>query len=673
MMEPSPKNTNKRCALRRWITLFSGLATSLGALSGLIIGVAIQEFRSHAYRDTLDAANLAAMQYDLFRETINYYAASVEHLLLEHDSLPSEFNSRIEQLPKPHSISGLIILNSEGVVLHATGKAIEAPGDNLASQPFVKTLMHAASDEPTIMSEGGEFMSSRHIVRITQPIISPNTGPIRRFIVMSIVGDNLLPGFLKSSSSLVGPTAIINNAGVILAASEGGPARAGDQAGPKYTRLLQGVSGNTDWHSQQDGVLYRVGYARTSGAPFMAVVLSSTDKEWARIRLLFGILTLMVLSTSAAITLALRARCLARVQKEQELGARILRRDHEMLSAIAESPRIFIFQSSSAAFGPFEQRRAVSTEYPPWLKDSLHRLLDHARDTTELRYRWVDRFSFGGEKKSISWRLLRKVGEEPNYTYLAVGYDISELEEAQRTAFELSKMATLGEMSTGLAHELSQPLNLIGITAANLERLVVQADLKSGPEKVARIRAQVERAKKIIDHMRLYGRKVDPNATCDPAGAVEGALLVVGEEFRLADIQLCTEVEPGLPACRIPQTQLEQVLLNLVGNARDALLQSAADTERRIRISAQRGGGAGDTVDLLVEDTGGGVPEAIRPKIFVPFFTTKDPGKGTGLGLSICHGILRSVGGTIAYEDGARGGRFRVTIPIASPVGQKVA
>ena len=101
MMKPSPQNTAKRCALRRWIMLFAGLVTLLSAFSGLIVGVAMREARSQAYRDTQNAANLAASQYDLLRETISYYVASVELILLEHHPSTSEAQRDLEELSRP--------------------------------------------------------------------------------------------------------------------------------------------------------------------------------------------------------------------------------------------------------------------------------------------------------------------------------------------------------------------------------------------------------------------------------------------------------------------------------------------------------------------------------------------------------------------------------------------
>jgi len=237
--------------------------------------------------------------------------------------------------------------------------------------------------------------------------------------------------------------------------------------------------------------------------------------------------------------------------------------------------------------------------------------------------------------------------------------------------YQMSKLASLGEVATGLAHEINQPLGVIRLAAGN-----ALTGMKRGlpPEhlagKLTRIVQQTERMSRIIDHMRIFGRKSDDLLQpCRPADAVEGALQVVGAHFHLDQIEVTTDLGPHLPLVLCRQDQLEQVLINLLQNARDALLERrrvlGADLPGRIRINvdAEPAAGGAQLVRIEVADNAGGIPEAIIGRIFQPFFTTKPPGKGTGLGLSVSFGIVRDHGGSFAARNGREGAIFTLRLP----------
>ncbi len=251
--------------------------------------------------------------------------------------------------------------------------------------------------------------------------------------------------------------------------------------------------------------------------------------------------------------------------------------------------------------------------------------------------------------------------------YRGVGQDISERKKQQAQLIQASKLATLGEMATGVAHELNQPLNVIRMAAdSTLERVEdgeFDADYLLG--KLERISAQTERAAAIIDHMRIFGRKSDEKPRpIDPREAIENALGLMGEQLRLREI----EVETALPEhCRNVAghaVQLEQVLLNLIGNARDAIETNcrAPGAPRKISFAVEDTGSE-NTVKLTVKDSGGGIPEDIIPRIFEPFYTTKATGKGTGLGLSISYGIISDMSGVIEAANTEDGARITIILP----------
>jgi C4-dicarboxylate-specific signal transduction histidine kinase len=243
--------------------------------------------------------------------------------------------------------------------------------------------------------------------------------------------------------------------------------------------------------------------------------------------------------------------------------------------------------------------------------------------------------------------------------------------------YQSAALLNLGEMSTGLAHELAQPLNTIGLAVGNLI-----AEIEAGEatpdglrRRTRRIDASIERARTIIDHMRMFSRggagAVEP---VDLAAAVDGALLMMEAQLRGAGIAIRRHDATGGVTVAAERRLIEQVLINLLVNARDAILGAGADGaggEMWIDISV--GESADGMAVLRVADSGPGVPAEARARLFEPFFTTKPVGKGTGLGLSLSFGIIRDLGGSIRLAESARGACFEIRLPIAAPVAAPVA
>ena len=228
-----------------------------------------------------------------------------------------------------------------------------------------------------------------------------------------------------------------------------------------------------------------------------------------------------------------------------------------------------------------------------------------------------------------------------------------------------------------MAHELNQPLNVIAMAAVNaLERIEAgELDGDFLRLKLARIEKQVERAAGIIDHMRVFGRKADERPKpFDVQDAVMGALGLMGEQLRLQNIKVSTDFPKLRRKASGHPIQLEQVVLNLLANARDAIDRcsgspgdspdGAAAAPREIRLTMEDDG-VSDRIRLVVTDTGGGIPETALERIFDPFFTTKEVGQGTGLGLSISYGIVTDMGGMIEAENVEGGARFTITLRVA--------
>ena len=248
--------------------------------------------------------------------------------------------------------------------------------------------------------------------------------------------------------------------------------------------------------------------------------------------------------------------------------------------------------------------------------------------------------------------------------------DISDIKNQRQDAAtaQSAKMATLGEMATGLAHEISQPLNVMRLAIVNvLKRLdngEVEVDFLI--DKLNRIDAQVQRAARVVDHMRVFGRRSEAEQhPFNPVDAIAGTLSLLAEELRGKGVELRVSETGFQVQVRGNVDQLEQVLINLMVNARDALLskcETDGDFKPWISLHTERDE---HSVRLWVEDNGGGIDPQLLERIFEPFFTTKPVGVGTGLGLSVSIGIIENMGGTLRASNSAKGARFCIELPIA--------
>ncbi|MBW1670718.1 MAG: hypothetical protein JRF20_03795 [Deltaproteobacteria bacterium] len=237
-----------------------------------------------------------------------------------------------------------------------------------------------------------------------------------------------------------------------------------------------------------------------------------------------------------------------------------------------------------------------------------------------------------------------------SFKHMVSKLDISEKEikklEKRTQLIQASKMSTLGEMASGVAHELNQPLSVIRMGATFLSKMI-DKDTKIEDEElrtvIEQIVGQVDRAAAIINHMRDFARVGIKTTELDVNVPIRNILGILGQQFKVRDIAIELDLDDNLPHIMADSNKLEQVLLNLVVNARDAI-EEKGEPRGKMTISSFTDK---ERVAVSVSDTGNGIPEQVLDKIFEPFFTTKKVGTGTGLGLSISYGIVKDYGGTI--------------------------
>src|SRR5579883_2634441 len=244
-----------------------------------------------------------------------------------------------------------------------------------------------------------------------------------------------------------------------------------------------------------------------------------------------------------------------------------------------------------------------------------------------------------------------------------------ELREKQEQLVQAGKLATLGELTTGVAHELNNPLNNIGLFIGNSIDLIELGMADSDPDRILQdlynAMQQVRKATEIISHLRTFGRAA--SVSREPlriSQVLERAISLMQEQLRLRQI----EVKLDFPAEDVVVIgngiQLEQVFINLLTNARDAMANSA---RKIITITCKA---SKQWIDISVGDTGPGIPPELEQRIFDPFFTTKEVGAGTGLGLSITYGIIKEHQGTIMVKrHTGEGAVFLIQLPL-QPDGQ---
>jgi histidine kinase len=247
--------------------------------------------------------------------------------------------------------------------------------------------------------------------------------------------------------------------------------------------------------------------------------------------------------------------------------------------------------------------------------------------------------------------------------------DITKRLETEQQLFQASKMATLGEMATGVAHELNQPLAVMESASSFLMRKLNKKEKIEGAHlhiMAQKISSNVDRATKIINHLREFGRKKDAGLEKVRVNELlKRAHELLSQQLRVRGIQVVWQLAEGLPPIMADPGRLEQVFVNLLLNARDAIEEklSTAIIKKGFEKITLRTSSDEDKVTVEVADTGNGISKDLLDKVFEPFFTTKGIGKGTGLGLSISYGIIKDCGGNIRVKPG-KGAHFIIEFPI---------
>jgi len=253
---------------------------------------------------------------------------------------------------------------------------------------------------------------------------------------------------------------------------------------------------------------------------------------------------------------------------------------------------------------------------------------------------------------------------------IATTTDINETVEKEAQLVQASKLATLGTLASGMAHELTQPLNVIQVASDFFLKKIKKGEEISKDElsiMAEEIGSHVDRASKVIKHMREFARQSDlTRSELNINEPIKDVFKVMGQQLRVHQIGVELDLDPNLPHIMAEHNRLEQVFVNLVTNAMYAMDDKALRwrDKKWKKLLKIKSFPYDNKVVVTVSDTGKGIPTGIMDKIFEPFFTTREVGQGTGLGMSISYRIISDYGGTIEIESEVdKGTTFTLKFP----------
>ncbi|MEI6899490.1 MAG: ATP-binding protein [Bacteroidota bacterium] len=311
-------------------------------------------------------------------------------------------------------------------------------------------------------------------------------------------------------------------------------------------------------------------------------------------------------------------------------------------------------------FIPEEEKKKINYLLSKTLTEGL-------AQNVEIKLVKRDQTVFSGE---ISMTMIPD-GEGKPKTYMAIIRDISQRKSVEQKMIHTERLASLGEMATGIAHEINQPLNIIALSLENIfyELLTKESiDRAYLGNKSDKIFENVNRIRNIIDHIRAFAMDHDDYllSSFDIKESIRNAISLVSEQFKHRAIKLHIDFDESIQCILGNPYKFEQVILNLLMNAKDAIEEKKKSAtngeENSISITTRRGE---SNIYVEVTDTGIGIKPEQLNKIMLPFFTTKEVGKGTGVGLSISLGIIKEMDGSLEVTSEVNiGTSLRIILPL---------
>jgi len=295
----------------------------------------------------------------------------------------------------------------------------------------------------------------------------------------------------------------------------------------------------------------------------------------------------------------------------------------------------------------------VPKEYRAKTRDHLKRIIKEGKSTVETVFLTKSGTQVYVEINSTAF-YMPDTGE---FKYSrAFVRDLSERKKLEAQIMHQEKMASLGLMAAGIAHEVGNPLTSISTIVQVFQR---KTDDPFFLENIKTLRNNIERINKIVRELVDFSRPSSYNfENVQVNDVIKNAIGIAKYNRRMKDIEISSNLDPNLSFIRLIPDQLQQVLINIIFNAIDAI----QDSNGRIHVSSHS---SNSKIEIIIEDNGVGIPKENLNKIFEPFYTTKKVGEGTGLGLSVSYGIIKNFNGTIEVDsEVGTGSKFTIILPI---------
>jgi two-component system NtrC family sensor kinase len=349
------------------------------------------------------------------------------------------------------------------------------------------------------------------------------------------------------------------------------------------------------------------------------------------------------------------------------VGIRSLARGGAQGGYYSHLQRIFLFNSLLVPLVPMLLVGAlIIFEYDARYRDLVHPVASQLVEDADSRLQRARLVSFGVIIAAVAFIAYRAYGLSRKMTERIAEAD-REKQRLNEQMFQTAKLASIGELAAGAAHEINNPIAVMIEEAGWIRDLLDDEDeeFKSSPNygefkrSLEQIQIQGRRCKEITQNLLSFARRRDADTAKVPIkGLLEDLMSVVRRRAEKRGVQVATDIQEDLPAATISYSELQQVLFNLINNAFDAMDPDGGT----LTVGARQ---EKNEIILEVEDTGEGIPPDQLGRVFDPFYTTKPVGSGTGLGLSICYGLVHKWGGRIRAESTpGQGTRFWFTIPL---------
>ena len=660
--------------------VFAGTAA---ILVSLIFVFGLQAYQGHhralggAWENVTVIAQVA--NDHAFRSFQSVEATMEQARILEAQGVPADESNILEST----LVREIAILDAGGSIVRSS-----LPG-SVGVRPFTEADLKRARTQPdlvvfSVVTPGRTFGDLTQDAQRSQRYLLPAlmAAPNGGFIAAAVNPDYFAQVYTSGTATNEMSITLLTLSAVVVASSAGSLLDTGTSlAGrpPFNGAVLNQQSGRVGESRDSTDLTY---FRTTPLFPFVTLVSvprAVVLKEWRSQTILLALLlTLVMLGAVVVLWQAdLRQRQQRRLE-DAERAAGVTR----LLSAIVDSPSALTamvtpnldilrandsfrvtLDCTAGNLGPVLKRPDVS---------GGARILEFAKqrtqDTEDLDLtlsRGLGVFSI--LRFRLTWHVLPDIGE----CLVLVGQDETRRRTTEMALAQSAKLITLGEMATGMAHELNQPLNVIKMAAQITKLELDEATVSGGPAAalpvgnlrrgLQQIAKQVDRAASIIAHMRIFGRAPSGEAQLiDAVQVCRDAVGLVREQLRSSGIAITVENPGEELLVRVHRILIEQVIVNLTMNARDAILDDGRSVGT-VRIQPQRA--ADGKVAIMVADDGPGVPAALRNRLFEPFFTTKPVGKGVGLGLAISFGIVRDSGGRLWLTDHSPGATFCIELP----------